>query len=130
MRFLQSCLLVLSLLWLAACSTGPSDREVKALIEPELQQVLQVLQRLEVPFASSFDVRAAVVNRAQQAGGVWLVEVELQAIAKKSSAELFANQRDLGLLMLALGSFERGQVVLDKRLFFNLKEGDRGWMLL
>jgi len=130
MKTFKAFLLVFVAILLAACSSGPSDREVQAIVQSQMNQVNTLSDRFGFPMAEVFDSKTTVLNRIEQEGGRWLVEFEVSLIAKKSIAEAFPDPMLRGAMMLAFGNFQKGQVISMGRSTMILLEGDRGWTVL
>lgn len=130
MKTFKAFLLVLAAVWLAACSSGPSDREVQAIMQSQMDQINALSHQFGIPAADYFDSRTTVLNRVEQEGGRWLVEVEHALVAKKSLTEAFPDPIARGVALFTLGNFQRGQEMLITRSTMILQKGERGWIVV
>jgi hypothetical protein len=119
-------LAALALATLTACSSGPSDSDIRALATQSLAQADQQLKPAGISINELFDVQVKVLNKADQGNNRWLVETETTLVPKKSITEL---PTDVQLVLGAsMGQFQKGQALPASRSSTVVTQGDKGWM--
>lgn len=126
MNKLRFSIAALTLVTLTACSSGPSDGDIRELATQSLAQVDQQLKPTGISFNELFDVQVKVVNKADQGNNRWLVETETTLVPKKSIGELPENVQLV--LSVSLGQFQKGQALPPSRGSTLVTKGDHGWL--
>lgn len=126
MNRLHLCLTALALTALTACSSGPSDSDIRSLATQSLAQADQQLKPAGISINELFDVQVKVLNKADQGNNRWLVETETTLIPKKSISEL---PQDVQLVLsVSMGQFQKGQALPATRATTVVAKGDNGWI--
>jgi len=126
MNKLRFGLAALTLAALTACSSGPSDGDIRDLATQSLAQADQQLKPAGISINELFDVQVKVLNKADQGNSRWLVETETTLVPKKSISELPENvQLVLGVSM---GQFQKGQALPPSRSTTAVTKGNKGWI--
>ena len=111
---------------LVACSSGPSDGDVKEVARQSMAQLDAALKPLGLPFDDAFALEVKMLNKADKGNNQWLVEVESTLTAKKSLIE-FTDDQQL-MLGMQFGGFEKGKVLASTKDSILMTKGDKGWM--
>lgn len=119
-------LVTLASVVLVACSSGPSDSDVNAIVKDSLKQMDAQMAPIGVSLSDSFDVDVKVLNKADKGNNQWLVDTEMALVPKKSLSEYKDDQQmSLGVMF---GKFEKGQRLPSSRASTILVKGDKGWI--
>lgn len=111
---------------LVACSSGPSDGDLKEVARQQMAQLDLALKPLGLPFDDAFALDVKMLNKADKGNNQWQVDMEMTLTAKRSLREFTGDQR----LMLGMqfGEFEKGKVILNAKDSILMTKGDKGWM--
>jgi hypothetical protein len=119
-------LVVLASVALVACSSGPSDSDVNAIVKDSLKQVDAQMAPMGISLSDTFDVDVKVLNKADKGNNQWLVDTEMALVPKKSLAD-YKNEQQMSLAMM-FGRFEKGQRLPSSRASTVFVKGDQGWI--
>lgn len=111
---------------LVACSSGPSDSDVKSVARQQMAQADAALKPLGLPFDDTFALDVKLLNKADKGNNQWLVEVESTLTPKKSLND-FSGERKMVLGMM-FGQFEKGKVLSVTKDSMLMTKGDKGWI--
>jgi hypothetical protein len=114
-------------LFLAACSSSPSDGDIAKVVESQMQQMDAAFAATGVKFSDVMAVDVQVTNRAKQDDGKWLVQTQTRLIAKKNVSDLTQDQQlTIGIMF---GNFKKDQAIGQPQSgTFRMVKGDSGWM--
>ena len=111
---------------LVACSSGPSDGDLKEVARQQVAQLDAALRPLGLPFDDAFALEVKMLNKADKGNNQWQVEMDITITAKKSLKE-FTGPQQISLGM-QFGEFEKGKVLLNTKDSMLMTKGDKGWM--
>jgi hypothetical protein len=111
---------------LTACSSGPSDGDVRKIIEQGMSQIDAALTPIGLRMSDLFDIESKIVSKADKGGGQWVVQIEQSLVFKKSLDE-FPQQQQL-VLMSLFGQFQKGKKTPAQMTQATLIKGDKGWI--
>ena len=114
--------------FLAACSSAPSDSDVRTVTSQSEKEMDQQLAPLGLKWSDVFETEVKVKNKAKQDDGRWLVEADTTITAKKDMKELPENAQ---MAVLGLfGEIKKGQAIGGGAVTtkFYMQKGDNGWM--
>lgn len=115
--------LAISMVFLTACSSGPSESDVKKANQAGLQQFAQItgINLDEIMEYSEFDV----INKADQGNNRWMIEVKSKIRFKKSYTDFPIEKA--AVFMGVFGNFQAGQEVGPVTEQFIMTNGSNGW---
>jgi hypothetical protein len=119
-------LVVLASVVLVACSSGPSDSDVNAIVKDSLKQMDAQMAPMGISLSDTFDVDVRVVNKADKGNNQWLVDTEMALVPKKSLVD-YRDEQQMSLAMM-FGRFEKGRRLPSSRASTVFVKGDRGWI--
>lgn len=113
--------------FLAACSSSPSDGDIAKVVESQMQQVDAAFAATGLKFSDVFAIDVKVTNKAKQDDGKWLVQTATTLTAKKNATDLTQDQQlTVGLMF---GNFKKDQAIGQPQSgTFRMVKGDSGWM--
>jgi hypothetical protein len=113
---------ILALVFLAACSSGPSDGDLQKVTEHGMAQLDASLAPLGMKISDVFDIETKVKSKADKGNGQWVVQVDQSLTFKKSSSELPLVMR------MQFGEFKKGDKKALPSTQVTLIKGDKGWI--
>jgi hypothetical protein len=80
-------LVTLASMVLVACSSGPSDSDVNAIVKDSLRQMDAQMAPLGISLSDSFDSDVKVLSKADKGNNQWLVDTEMALVPKKALSD-------------------------------------------